>query len=1263
MKPRKDLSLATWLFIISVFLLMLSEYLKKDPTWRGDYFDAYNRFQNVFLEKERDLDDNVKVLISYLEKEGALKQKSEGLLKIAESFHDNQQAFYLFQDDKMVFWSENEIVLEDKTFSQFKNQHTFTLKNGWYYGKTYLTDDYSILGVFKIKSDYKYENRFLINKFQPDFRSPQAMEISLHEGVFEVSNLDNRLVFFISYDYQSDNAFLKTRKLISNILALGFLLFAFLSIFITGRYYQKKDFIKGSVIFILLILVYRFILFYFKLPGVFYQGMFFNPVLYASSSFFPSLGDYLLHAFFWGFIIWFVFAKHIMSKPEKSNIREMRLFEKLILADKENLIFKQIWGNEKYKRMWQAIFIAPALALIVFLSHIVVDLLHGLIMNSSLVFDVNSIFRLNYYSLLGFLGMGLWMFSYHYLTRIIYLLIKKTSLELHFLLIFIVGVFILYGLFFSFVSWWLVLVLLVNQVYYAYLSYNLKSETSISRLVGVLLLISLLTTLVMHESNQEKEFEKRKSLALKLTSEQDPIAEFLFHEFEEELKSDSVIINFLKDDPYNEERIYRSLVSRYFRDYWQKYDVQVTVCLPGEYLIIKPANYEIDCDFFFRDYIRSVGKPTLSNSLFYLDNNTGRNSYISRISYNIGNGHEKKKIWLNIELDLKYVANDLGFPELLIGKEVKINRDLASYSYAVYREDKLVNKFGFYPYSINQRPYGEFTEEFTFFNYDGFHHLIFKKDSQTSILVSKRIPGFFETIAPFSYLFIFYFLLSFIFLMLSGKFSFKEIFTLSFKRRVQLNMIGIVLISLIFIGGGSIYYVYNIYENKNQAHINEKIYSVLIELEHKLAHYEFLDSRHQDYLHELLLKFSNVFFTDINMYDLNGNLLASSRPKVFDEGLVSRRMNPYAYNELVNKEKSLYIHNESIGKLKYLSAYTPFQNSRNQLMAYLNLPYFAKQNELQSEISAFLVAFVNIYLMLMVLAIALAFVISNYVTRPLQMIRSKLGKVRLGGKNEKLVWNRNDEIGHLVDEYNHMIDQLSESVELLSRSERETAWREMAKQVAHEIKNPLTPMKLSVQYLERAWKDKAPDWDERLTKFTKTIVEQIDSLSVIATAFSDFAKMPSGQREPIELNSFLTGLPDLYKGFKHVQIDIALDAGKEENYIFFDRQHLLRIFNNLLKNSIQAVEKGKEAHINIRVSRENEQYIISLRDNGKGIPDELKVRIFSPNFTTKTGGMGLGLAMVKNMLEMSGGKIWFESEFEKGTTFWMSMPVYHLEID
>jgi nitrogen fixation/metabolism regulation signal transduction histidine kinase len=427
-----------------------------------------------------------------------------------------------------------------------------------------------------------------------------------------------------------------------------------------------------------------------------------------------------------------------------------------------------------------------------------------------------------------------------------------------------------------------------------------------------------------------------------------------------------------------------------------------------------------------------------------------------------------------------------------------------------------------------------------------------------------------------------------------------------------------------------------------------------VEVQHRYANRHEIQSVTKNDIEDFLIKLSNVFFTDINFYGTSGALIASSRQQIFDEGLVSSEMNPDAFKKLVIEKGSIYIHNESIGTMHFSSAYLPLFNEQNNLLGYINLPYFSRQDELKREISSFLVTFINIYILLILFGVFITVLISNYITAPLSMLAQKLSKLRLDKVNEKIDWHYGDEIGQLVLEYNRMIDELSRSAEKLAQSERESAWREMARQVAHEIKNPLTPMKLSAQYLQKAWNDNAPDMGERLMRFTKMLIEQIDTLSAIASDFSNFAKMPVVSMERVDVAEIIRFVFSMYKDTS--EIKYGFTSGVADTNVLADRALMIRIFTNLLNNAVQAIGASEGGAISIHLNKEDQYMIITVADNGSGISTERSEKIFQPDFTTKTGGMGLGLAIVKGLVVSMKGEISFTSHEHQGTTFTIKLP-------
>ncbi len=346
---------------------------------------------------------------------------------------------------------------------------------------------------------------------------------------------------------------------------------------------------------------------------------------------------------------------------------------------------------------------------------------------------------------------------------------------------------------------------------------------------------------------------------------------------------------------------------------------------------------------------------------------------------------------------------------------------------------------------------------------------------------------------------------------------------------------------------------------------------------------------------------------------------------------------------------------ENIGNLSYQSIYAPVRNEDGNAYAYVNIPYFTSQQELKQEISNFLVTLINLNAFIFLVAGLIALFITNRITRSFSLISDKMREVNLGKLNEEISWNREDEIGELVKEYNKMVGKLENSAAALAKSEREGAWREMARQVAHEIKNPLTPMKLSIQYLQKAIDNNLPNVKELSANVANTLVEQIDHLSKIAADFSQFANIGTTSVTRFDLHDVLASLKELYQADERVQFDWS--PVNQEVTLAADKTQMNRLFTNLFANALDACNGNSVCKIEVREELQEGMIRVSIRDNGEGIAPEMQSRIFVPNFTTKSSGTGLGLAMCKGIVEQAQGKIWFETEQGKGTTFHVELPV------
>ncbi|MDR0437425.1 MAG: GHKL domain-containing protein [Bacteroidales bacterium] len=528
------------------------------------------------------------------------------------------------------------------------------------------------------------------------------------------------------------------------------------------------------------------------------------------------------------------------------------------------------------------------------------------------------------------------------------------------------------------------------------------------------------------------------------------------------------------------------------------------------------------------------------------------------------------------------------------------------YSVAYYEHSGLIKQIGAFEYPL-VLPKANILSNKTFFEYEKYSHLcIFIGDfgNEYVLLVSKRIPRFQNRLSIFSVIFILNLCLGLLVLLI-WKRAFRLLFK-TFTQRLQLTVLGIVLSIFVLVGVTSVIYVQRLNSQKNQKILREKTHSLLLLMELRFGNKtpnEILEN--STLLLRKLNEFSEVIFTDVFLYDPMGHLVATSALDDIFQGSVKDTMNPQALHQLSNEHRNFYIQKETLDGHTFYSSYVPFRNNRNELVGYLNLPHFAKQTELRQEISAFILAYINLFVVLIIVAFIVVFFVIKRLTKP------------------------------------------------LIESERQIAWNEMAKQIAHEIKNPLTPMKLNVQQIQKAWNDQKEDFNDRMKHFSTVMIEQIDTLSTIASEFSTFAQQPNVKLTEVNVKECLGKVILLMNTDNIIQFEIAENI--DNTTILADEKQLSRALVNILKNAKQAVSELENPQIKVSLSTSENSVLIAIQNNGNGIPTEIRGRIFEPNFTTKTSGTGLGLAITKNIIERFFGTISFETN-ETKTVFYIQLP-------
>ncbi len=1211
----RNLYIAILLLALSVALVSLPGKIET-RTWHA------KKAQKAFIEKL----EKATELIQLVDEEFSSQQ----ITNRDDYYFKHGVSAFLFKGDTLLAWSDNNVAIERIDTDTLNEQGILSIfSSTFFYFKKQEGQEVGV-AVVLLESNYPHRNRFVATGMHSGFKLPKGVSIALKqvENSLPIKDQDGEVVFFLDFS-------LASAEINTNLLVLATILF-FIGIYFLLQYlrcYLKNMDAKKRkwalwVVACLLVIV-RVGLLYTNWPGDYY--LLFDPFIYASS-WAPSLGDLMLHTLLFLFIVYLIY-------------RYVRVPAELV-------------SSSSGQAVWVVFFNLVFLSVLAYANFSSTSL----IANSSLKILVQNIsqlklpviiayiiFSLNYFAVLL---IALWILKNLSGIKLYRLVINCGSLlTVAFLMSFVIKLpFELYSVLFAFVLYALL----------AYMQRYLQRNTIFSTLMVFLLLFTVYILFFTVKVSERKEYQQNRSLAIGLSTEHDPVAEYFFRELSRDLQSDTTIARHLRPETFDIVTLYNYLTKSHLNGYWKNYDFTLTVCRPIDSVLVSGGNlYLYPCYTFFEEIIQTSGIVIPNTQFYYIDKNSGLINYLGWIKYKISTN---SSVSVFIEMESRFTSKQLGYPELLLDEDLNSGVKYSDRSYAKYNMGKLISFGGNYDYSLSSDVFEKgWSGEFGQIKDKGFNHLVFRSNADNIIVISEPEVKAMDYLVLFSYIFVFFYILALLFTFLLDP-SYRHInFSVSLRNKIQFSVVFILIVSLVLTAGSTIYFNIHKFNQSQQRMLEEKIKMVYVELEHKLMYEDELtaDWRADKYdnLSQLLIKFSDVFYSDINLYNPDGRLIATSRDEIFQLGLQSDKMTPVAFQSLRKDRLTRFINKEKISQLSYLSAYAPFLNNEGKLLAYLNLPYFTKQTELQEDITTLTVAIINIYVLLILLTIIIAVFISDQITRPLEMLQGKLRNLKLGGRYEPIEYTHNDEIGKLVNEYNNMVLELGKNIDLLAKSERESAWREMAKQVAHEIKNPLTPMRLSVQQLKRTWTDKREDFETYLQRVSETLLEQIDNLSAIAGEFSNFANMPLAKIEKVEVSVTLRKVVSLFDG--QDQVKVQYQTLPDEYWAMADADQLTRVFINIIKNGIQAIPEGVEGKINVQLEREGNMALIHISDNGKGIPDEVIDRMFTPSFTTKSGGMGLGLAIVKNIIESIDGQVSFTTQINKGTTFTIRIPLLH----
>ncbi len=1080
----------SYFFLAVLSILFFTGYYFQSNT--SNYKSSVKRFERRF----HDLEHLLELALNEQEDRVYEKEVDEQWKQLVAN---DDIYVHIYQGDSLVFWNTNQLPIIRYADIHFPSDGILHLQNGWYYAKTRQVDDYFISTSFLIKQDYAYENKELINDFHPELAIGFDADISVEEEKGYAIK-DDRGYYVLSLVPNNDQHLSLVESLtlvVLLIVSIGLALFAAM------RMRRRLRSVYGWFIPIVIV-VLRILSIEMGWLGFMEENAAADPMLYGSSRWLPNFLEFLINAC----VIVYVLAEL------KIGLRRLKN------------------GNLSKIIAWTALIGSVGIWILL------LYLIQTLIEDSSIPLVIDELFSLNVFSILAVTSIGAIFYCYYLLVRATLQACQRMSVKPPRLavLTFILGcAYLFYEINAGYRIFTVAIFPLVFYGFIFYLVYRQKNVLQLGAGLILLMIFSLVVAVTTAEFNERKERGERELYVNQLATEKDIVTEVEYLNLSEQIHQDKFLRKFIANpQTVSVSDFQEGMERRLFHGYWERYEMSFSLFDQDSQLMINDRNDDGKLFNELNGIIENAGIPSeLDSNIYFISDYSGQYSYMIRM--NLWDKDTVNQATLFCTLKSKKIPEEIGFPRLLISGDANALETLENYSIAKFHDNHLVTKYGDFNYpSAPTAMKPSWFKRSGFFDYGGYNHFMLNKRKGSAVVLSVRNRTTIDLITSFSYLFSFYglILLPLLFRLNTGGRFTK---TLSLAMKIQVVLISLVFLSLLAFGWGSGIFVSNQYNQYTDDVIREKLNSVQTEVRAKLGKYENLSiSENGNYMQYILQKFAKVFFTDINLYDNNGYLLATSRPKVFNIGLLSEQMNPEAFKEMKLEQKSEFVHNESIGELNYASAYLPFYNNNGDQLGFINLQHFGQQREFESQIQQFLVAIINVFILLLAISIVLAIFISNWLTSPLRILQENFASVKFGKQNEQISYDREDEIGALVKDYNQKLLELEFAAQQLAKSERESAWREMAKQVAHEIKNPLTPMKLSVQQLLRTYNPDDPKSGEKLNKVANSIIEQIDALTKLTVEMSQGQKLGRGGPRPfsfLQLRGFECVTP--LRSFQH----------------------------------------------------------------------------------------------------------------------------------
>lgn len=1141
--------------------------------------------------------------------------------------------YYVYQKDKIIDWNNNKFFPSSLCVSK-SNYELINLNNSRLFAKRFdLDKERTLVILIPLFISYPIENEYLQSHFIANEYIPNTTILSsskLKDG-FEIKDNKGSVIAYAKINSKEIKKYPPGYLDIVLVVIAVFFTYATINVF-NLNFSKKRNQWKGLLFSIFIITFFRVCLIFLGLPFNARRLDMFSSNLYYNNFIVASLGDLFFNALGFMWIVSYVY-KHTDYR----------------------LVFQKI-KSKSLKLLLLITFVC--FAIIVFYRSLY--LTHSLIINDKVSFDISNVNSINFYSLVGLIIMCLLSGAAALTLNICnYLFNNLTQQRFLKYGLLILALFIFHGFLpsvfnnittFCIIIWVVAYILLLD-----FLKFRIFADVTNLRTIYWLLFICFSFIIFFLYVENSKEFQSKINILKSIVSNhRDASLETTISMQQYLIDNDTQWLKALK--PNSEDR---SKQSTYLQQHYLdniNYDIAIELLMPS----LMFNNHFPQKDVSSR-FVKLGWFATENDKLYYRKISEGLFEYLYLLPKPISS-----KFAYYIHFRYKINKLDSYFPEtLLIGKTKKyITND---YAIAKYYNGKLVfqtNKTQF-PLFLSNAHLLHFGWKISTINKQSW--IFYKKNHNEVFVILHDASYWLDIVLLFAFffgisiLFILFITLyrSFISLFVNKQYK-NTLIVFNYVKKTHYSILFLALISFFVLSVVTVLFLHERYTYMSNGNILLSTRIVHDELEQYLStnHLNsFTNSNDKEALKKIntvLSAISKNLKQNITVYSPDYFLLATTLDELHSYKLFSSILSDQAKEHFTKSSSSFLLVNEHLGMLEYQVAYMKLHNTKGELVGYLSISQFFSHAEIHKQLNYLIFSLIKLYALVFVLSTFFSFLITRGLTNSFNVIIKKLQSVNLHG-NEVLSWPFDDEIGLLVSEYNKMISKLEKSAHVLAQSEREHAWKEMAQQVAHEIKNPLTPMRLNLQFLQNALRNNQDNTTEITKKVTDSLIEQIDNLNYIASEFSSFAKMPDPKVEVFNLVALLEKSISIYK--YETNISIVQELPSSPIFIKSDKSQLLRVFSNLFQNAVQAIPEGRKGIIEVHLLIDNNSALIHISDNGVGINATIKESMFLPHFTTKNSGSGIGLAMSKRIIEYWNGSIWFDSIENLGTDFYVKLPI------